>query len=194
MAIRITPLSMSLAVFALTVGFLMRERFNELIAERMHSSRAAAAHAAGEPRNPWAGATRTASGSAEPEGAAAVARADPAPHVQPAAEPGIQTEVPLPEPDASTPEARPQPVPVTLAFQPGEGRDPREARLQNLTNGTLAVSITATDLATQTQSMAQVTIAPHRRADLLAAGLSIHSGDEVRVTNPQYSDLVFTAQ
>jgi len=42
--------------------------------------------------------------------------------------------------------------------------------------------------------MAQVTIAPHRRADLLAAGLSIHSGDEVRVTNPQYSDLVFTAQ
>jgi hypothetical protein len=79
-------------------------------------------------------------------------------------------------------------------FHPGEGPDPKEARLQNLTSAPLSVSVTATEPASRSQSMAQVTIPPHRRADLLAAGLSIHAGDEVRITSPPFTDLVFTAQ
>jgi hypothetical protein len=186
MGIRITPLSMSIVVFVLTLGFLMRDRVLDVTRQRPHGLQAGAVAAQAPSSTP-----------------AAVSMAAAA--VQPrAVQPVPKTDIPIAPvaadlpaasaPEADAPETQPQSVPVTLVFHAGEGSDSGEARLQNLTNSALSVSITAIEPVGRSQSIVQVTIPPHRRADLLAAGLSIHAGDEVRITNPQYSDLVFTAR
>jgi hypothetical protein len=193
MGIRITPLSMSIVVFVLTLGLLMRDRILDIARDGAHRSQA--------------GAVKTTAGDIAPTpsavsmGAAAIQHQAVQPgapvqktdtHIAP-----VTADMPVDSPseaDASAADTRPQSVPVTMVFHAGEGSDPKEARLQNLTNSPLSVSITAVEPVSRSQSTVEVTVPPHRRADLLAAGLSIHPGDEVRITNPQYSDLVFTAQ
>jgi hypothetical protein len=195
MGIRLTPLSMSIVVFALTLGLLMRDQLAELAGHRPHARPAAAVMPSG---------ASPSSKPVAPETSPASAPAPSRDHNTPgksfvqaaaaAAQTGIQTDTQSSEPDAAAQERPPQRVPVTLEFHPGEGPDPEVARLQNLTNIPLSVSITAIDSATRSQANAQVTILPHRRADLLAAGLSIHPGDEVRIQSPQYSEMTFTVQ
>jgi hypothetical protein len=174
---------MSIVVFLLTLAFLMRDRILVGAHEGSQAQRAVAVAPA----------------------ATDVPSAPPAaPMVAPAVQPAVQkTDMPIApvvadvpaEGDAPVAAAEtPQPVPVTLVFHVGEGRDPKEARLQNLANSPLSVSITATEHASGVESVVQVTIPAHRRADLLAAGLSIHAGDAVRVTSASYTDVVLTAQ
>jgi hypothetical protein len=188
MGIRITPVSMSIVVFVLTLGFLMRDRVLDVTRQRPHGLQAGAVAAAAQAPSSTPAAVSMAAAAVQP------------PAVQPVPKTDIQiapvaADLPAASaPEADVPETQPQSVPVTLVFHAGEGSDSGEARLQNLTNSALSVSITAIEPVGRSQSIVQVTIPPHRRADLLAAGLSIHAGDEVRITNPQYSDLVFTAR
>jgi hypothetical protein len=81
------------------------------------------------------------------------------------------------------------PVPVVLAFGGGG-----KVTLQNQSSDTLTANVTAVNPASGSQSSVQVTVARNRRVDLVGAGLSIESGDEIRVQSPPYRDQVITVR